>query len=216
MKITSFVKKIMIRRKWGFVGNVFIIILFIVSFAQHSTFARKIERTVNVKYFFPKDGTQNPSGDPNWFYYWSQALRLSNLSYNAGTNWGAAPFGKADNVNIGNNAGYGPDPRHSLTGIDCFFTVALHELRHRNDFIAIIERYGNCCGPYPDPSVDDPDGDLLPTFLDPHPNDVNGSGLSGYTGADAWRGDWEWRARQGEPNIAPTNIDWAHPGKQWP
>ena len=32
----------------------------------------KISKSVNVEYFFPKEGTQNPDSDPNWYYYWGQ------------------------------------------------------------------------------------------------------------------------------------------------
>lgn len=199
-------------------NNIFLIVLIItmsIIFGGNSISAATIEKTVNVIYFFPKNGTQNPSGNPNWFYYWSQGLSLSNLTYNAGTNWGMADPA-TNTVYIGDNAGYGPDPRHGLTGIDCFYTIASHELRHLADFIAIRARYGVCCGPGTLPIADDPDRDGLPSFLDPYPNKVNGAGLPEYSGVDAWQGDWEYRARQGEPNIASPDIDWAHPGKQWP
>ena len=36
-----------------------------------------------------------------------------------------------------------------------------------------------------------------------------------YVGADAWKGDWEQRARAVEGVTAPAAKDWSKGGKQW-
>lgn len=162
------------------------------------------------KVYFKKAGDDDTDGDPNWFEYWKRALGLDgNVSYRAGVNWGSTDF--TPHVYIGSNAGSGPDPRHAKTGIDCFYCVTTHELQHYADILHCNTTYG---GITTIPAANDTDGDRLPNELDPFPNTVNGAGYAEYTGANAWRGDWERNARQVENVVAAANLDWANPGKQ--
>jgi hypothetical protein len=98
---------------------VFLIGLGIISaWSQFS--AEEITKSVNVIYFFAKSGTENPSGKPNWYYYWSQTgassgthLYDSVTPYFGYYQWGANSF------YIGSPAsGYNPETAHD--GIDCF------------------------------------------------------------------------------------------------
>ncbi len=185
-----------------------------IIFIAITVIAAEITKEVKVKYFFPKNDTW--FGVPNWFYYWRDGLGqlATRVHYVAGVNWGNTPFNDASTyVEIGNNAGFGPDPRHSKTGIDCFYAVMTHELQHLADIQYIVGRYGSL---FSIPVANDNDGDMLPNEIDLFPNTQNGAGYPEYTGTIAWQGDWEYRARQVENVTANTSLDWAHPGKNWP
>lgn len=189
-------------------GLVVIALLYFITF----TFAGEVTKNVNVKYFFPKAETWFTV--PNWFYYWRDGLFGGNtdITYEASVNWGNTPP-NGSCVQIGNNTGYGPDPRHGKVNIDCFYCVSTHELQHLSDIRECISRYGDMFGV---PQSQDDDTDYLPNDMDPFPNSINGAGYPEYTGSSAWKGDWEYRARQVENVVADSQTDWAHPGKNWP
>lgn len=47
-------------------------VLFLICSGAAIISAGEVEKSVEVKYFFPKWGTENPSPNPNCFYYWCQ------------------------------------------------------------------------------------------------------------------------------------------------
>jgi len=157
--------------------------------------------------FFEKAGDEDGDGTPNWFEYWRQVLSL-NVSYVAPVDWGSTDT-TTGAVSIGNNAGFGPEPRHGKTGIDCFYCVSTHELQHQADVLYCNTTYGSVLTV---PTSSDNDGDHLPNERDSFPNTVNGAGYPEY--ASSWVGDWEFNARQVENVTADATLDWAHPGKQ--
>lgn len=163
--------------------------------------------------YFPKIGDDNTDGIPNWFEYWKHALGLNgNVFYKADVGWGGVDPSTYPvlNVVIGNDAGFGPEPRYGKTGIDCFYCVTTHELQHRADILYTRTTYAGNPDGFP-PQEHDYDLDHLPNELDPFPNHYNGAGIPAN---QPWYGDWEYRARQVEDVTADAAIDWANPGKQ--
>jgi hypothetical protein len=156
----------------------------------------------------PNIADEDRDGDPNWFEYWRGALGSPPVNYKPGVNWGSASIATGA-VSIGDNAGFGPDPRHAKIGIDCYYGVMTHELQHRSDIRYTIGKYGSVSTV---PAANDTDGDRLPNEIDPFPNTVNGAGYPEYAGS--WVGDWEYKARQVENVTASNSLDWANPGKQ--
>ncbi len=103
-------------------------------------------------------------------------------------------------------------------GIDYFYTVVTHELKHRSDHETGL-------------GFPDGDGDLVSDNVDPAPSEINGTRMVesyDWTGYD-WsnptnlptpiiapvNGDKEFSARQVEGVTAPTSKDWSKGGKQW-
>ena len=67
-------------------------VLFVLCFGAVKSFSNEeVKKSVNVIYFFPKWGNENPSSDPNCFYYWCQTGANNghgNISYCADTKHG--------------------------------------------------------------------------------------------------------------------------------
>jgi hypothetical protein len=172
-----------------------------------------------LEVFFEEDPMHNPDGtSPNWFYYWKPALYpgVQNVTYSSSTMYGSTAGAYPYAIEIGDKGnvhyqtpynhtalcGY---PRPTADGknrIDLFYSVLTHELQHRADLPHAGE-------------VPDTDGDLLPDVLDPFPAAINGAGYQEYGGANAWMGDWEYRARAVEDVTAPKVRDWSLRGKMW-
>jgi hypothetical protein len=163
--------------------------------------------------YFGKTGDDNSDGAPNWFEYWKLALgRDGRVSYGgkgSGSNGGTAGCDPPPFAILYEHAGYGPHPRNGSVGIDRFAGVLAHELQHVSDFQFHLDKNGSCFA-----NTDDADSDRLDNDIDHFPNTVNGAGYPEYTGVDAWRGDWEYNARQVENVIVSEELDWANPGKQ--
>lgn len=134
-----------------------------------------------MRVFYPLEGTNNPSGDPNWFYYWLQTDARSGV--------GDIVFGGA--VCPGNDGYFQPGEAtihlcQSASGaetllvngakvsyIDLMAVTVLHEDRHRRDWLA-WGQYPACPDTdgdgVPDPAdgcIVDTDGDEIPDAEEP-------------------------------------------------
>ena len=111
------------------------ILAFLTSSTFDKTIAKEITKTVNVKYFFPKNGIQNPSGDPNWFYYWNQVCGDPNAVYDSALGYYGKfrPGTSTTNIYIG-SAASGNNNTTGHSGIDCFCETGLHEGSHRTNY----------------------------------------------------------------------------------
>lgn len=108
--------------------------------------AELVTEKTKIEVFFPRDAKNNPgTGDPNWFYYWSQIADTPNLVY-AGASGGntlaeVKGIGKWSYTNAPNKTGmfiydetvtktkpYGVG--EELSGIDLFVGTAIHENQH--------------------------------------------------------------------------------------
>jgi hypothetical protein len=127
-----------------------------------------VRQSTTIEVFFPKDDRNHPNmpGVPNWFYYWSQVVRIpagSHLYYTSAAtgnfgetramlNWSYATAQNKRAVHVmdmaatrdGAIAGlHGP-----LTGIDLFANTVLHEARHvrqvRDADAVVGVRAGTC------------------------------------------------------------------------
>lgn len=183
---------------------------------NHEIASTDLIPSMKVKVFFDGVLTTNPGGtDKNWFYYWKYALfgNISTVSYDPSIVYGST---NTSGVTIGDNTnadyataynhtamfGYPRPTADGKSRIDLFYSVTTHELQHLVDipFLGVGT---------------DTDGDLLPDSRDPFPAVLNGAGFVEYTGANAWRGDWEHKARAVEGVVAPAAKDWSKLGKQW-
>ncbi|MGQ0644791.1 MAG: hypothetical protein ACT4O3_04800 [Elusimicrobiota bacterium] len=202
-------------------NNFFLLLVVVLALIQalppDTVASDEITKTVGVKYFYPKNGSQNPEGTPNWFYYWRNALgqNASTVKYDSSIQYGSASLSNRVRIGDNSNPGFSVPYNHTFlfgyprptldgkSGSDLFTSVMAHELQHISDFEWVNANPGST----------DSDGDFLPDAIDPFPNAVNGAGFSEYT--EAWRGDWEYKGRQAENVSMPTSLDWACPGKQW-
>ncbi len=182
----------------------------IISYPTLEILAKEITKSVNVIYFFPAQGRQNPSGsDPNWYYYWTDALGYtgqhvydSSLTgvygdtiVNSATSWkiriGPASYGATAISPTGNRY------------INGYKAVVLHEFWHRDHRVYNYRTYGTW-GNLPlavDPDRDDIDN-VWETMIGTNPNIWN----STEEGA-------EWTELHG--TYGHESIDWAHSGSQW-
>jgi hypothetical protein len=136
--------------------------------------------------FFPRDASNNASGDPNWFYYWNQIAGIANLVY-AGSSGGSTmaevrgmtqwSYTVAPNKTtmfvydqvVTKTMPYGVGKE--MSGIDMFVGTAIHENQH-------VIQIGSADA-------------LLPT-----------------SGTDSFRYGWSW-------NQAPHNHWQKGPDGQW-
>lgn len=215
LKMKNFKKLVVIGiRVW----TIFLCVVSVLVFSP--VFGQDTSKSIDVYYFYQRDGYQNPegsSGSPNWFYYWREVFGQNSsvvVTYNSNIAYGQASqngvvIGDSTNRSFAtpfNNVQFFPGcPRPTADGkmgIDLFFTILTHELVHFQDYLWIQAH----------PNSPDSDGDGLPDAIDPFPNQQNGGNLCDEPAAVA---DWEFKARQPENVIAPTEEDWACPGKQW-
>lgn len=118
------------------VGKVFLIIMILViNLIGNLAFAKTKEKTVNVKYFFPKSGTQNLTSNPNWFYYWNQVCGDVNAVYKSGLAYYGTfdPGTSTTDINIGPPAS-GNNNTTGHSGIDCYCETIIHEGTHRTHY----------------------------------------------------------------------------------
>jgi hypothetical protein len=187
----------------------------------HNVNSITLTKTVNVKYFYAKNGQGNPSGDPNWFYYWNGVVGYSNAKYKGSVPglWGEVPamykwskwFGSKTEMWIYDKASDVNTPHITdgvvTTGIDCFVDTIKHEKVHIDqikmaDLLVPHEPRGWSWN-Y------SPNNHYSPTGvdLDMNDNDV----------PDSWEPyDIEMEARRAEntPENANMGSDWGDPGKQ--
>lgn len=107
------------------------------------------------------DKVQNPCADPNWYYYYSDALGNNLHTYKAATNYGktlcfvTAPL---VTTTIGSN-GNDDSPRfQGVTALSTFGNILEHEMFHRQHFFHNHAAHGDC-SVLDDPN--DPDGDIV-------------------------------------------------------
>jgi len=150
-----------------------LIVLSLIYFGLgNKVIAGEITKSVDVQYFFPRDGDQNPSSDPNWYYYWSQTGGNSGTHEYDGNTPYFGYYNPGDNhFHIGPPA-CGNNPETGHEGIDCFAETCIHEGLHQTHW----QNWHN------DP---DADGDWLPDWYEdcgqdgiPHTNDAGeGNGI---------------------------------------
>ncbi len=172
--------------------------------------AKEISKTVNIIYFFSKDKTENGSGNPNWYYYWTQtkASRGSH-SYDGSTSY----YGY---YNAGDNyfyIGYLASGSNNITGsngIDCFAETCIHENTHLTDWRNFW--------PTGYIQANDNDNDDIPDNLEPSLGfdsskyDTDSDGLydfAEYSEPRAYAAEYTWAA--GSADLE----DWSAPGHQY-
>lgn len=170
------------------------------------------------KFFDGGDGdSQNPSADPNWYYYYTDALSNGPHTYEAGVDYGVCHWATQPvHIHVGAN-GNDTHPRvPAMKYINLFNDIVAHEswhMSHRN------HNYGSHGGTGTVPAANDGD--------QPYGDDVCDSGCAagGWEAAEGTDpttptthgtvNDREWIARSKEPHTDHSNVDWAHPGNQW-
>jgi hypothetical protein len=171
-----------------------------------------------VEIFFGKDDTNNPGGtDPNWYYYWSQALGVtgdhtyngalstSNTTVTSATSW---------TIEIGSNASWpGGNPPTGQTYINGFWATNLHEFWHRDHRVHNFSVHGA----WSPPAAEDIDGDGI---CDREPSDPAGhtGGWEGIIGTDpnvtnSTEAGGNWAESNGV--YGHQSKDWASPGSQF-
>lgn len=191
------------------------------------SFAAELTKDVNVKFFFPATGTQNPTSTvPNWYYYWTDELQNgphSYTSYIAGDQYAVTTCSNHSvQIQIADKAFVttGNLPRWpGQNYIDAFGIIVSHEQWHRlhlNHNISSHLEEANCSLP----DIEDSDRDFL---CDREPGDPPGhnGGLEQQYGTDPFNDrtygiiDPEYIAIQHERDPNASSDDWAHPGSQW-
>lgn len=193
--------------------------------------------SVAVILLFPKLGTQNPTSDPNWYYYWKEGSVCgitASVHYETNPAFGfyvpgddhihvcdAAPTKNTGPETYTNDAGGSITVTGVGIGPQSVAETIAHEFLHKqiyDDWHALIsaaEQDGQNDGD----DYDDPDDDAIPNVKEDgffgittdknDPDTYNmGGGYSGY-------GDNEIRCRKKEldPGITvDTSKDWADPG----
>lgn len=171
-----------------------------------------ISNTIDVIYFFPKNGTENPSGNPNWYYYWSQTTATTGIHYYSTTTANYGYYNPGDTYFYIGAAASGTNSNTRHDGIDCFAETCIHENTHLTDWQSFWPGGYN--------SAQDLDGDRIPDSqepslgFDPTQFDTNP--------ADAWPYDFaaysEPRAYTAEHSWKKGNADsqdWSAPGHQY-
>ncbi|MEO0190492.1 MAG: hypothetical protein ABIL18_05885 [candidate division WOR-3 bacterium] len=172
---------------------------------------------VPVWCYFPKNGTQSPTGEPNWYYYWSQtSASIGEHIYDPtiGTPFmGEYHYGETF-FRVGHLA------RTSIgesNGIDCFARVCLHENTHLEDW------WGFWPNGYDSERDQDTTGNGVITG-DQIPDDIEPSLGFDPTRAHTYGGVLDFtkysepRALQAEQswiNGSADYEDWSAPGKQY-
>ena len=104
--------------------------------------------TQKVEIFFPRDATNNPTPDPNWFFYWRQVRDNANMTYNAANPSGGSTLGitawdytiapDKDAIEIGTqNPGSGREygVGEQMSGIDKLINNIVHEECHVDQIV---------------------------------------------------------------------------------
>lgn len=192
---------------------------------------------VIITLFFPRLGTENPTSDPNWYYYWKDGGICGiadNVRYESRGSYGFYTPGD-DHIHICDEAPtrntgpetYTDDDGNPITvtgegiGPHCVAETIAHELLHKkiyedwNALILAAEADGESDGD----DYDDPDDDHIPNIeeddflgIATDPNDPDTYNMGGiYSNY----GDNEIRCRKKELDTGISVVDsadWAHPG----
>ena len=176
----------------------------------------------DVKKFYAATGTQNPSGDPNWFFYYKSNQGGTGYTYTAAGRSSSTSAGGVATVKIGNEAYAGdnyitfdytnPGGRLKATGASGvnryyanFIGVLAHETQHATN----------------ETTVGDADGDLLSTafenatsLTDPANKFSARNVLVGaaFDDGEVYAGGPVEKAGFDGAN---TSQDWAKPGTNW-
>lgn len=164
--------------------------------------------TQTVEIFFTLGATNNPGGtNPNWYYYWSQALGVTgDHTYNGSLSTSQTTVYSATSwiIEIGSNAHWsttGNQPTGEMY-INGFWATNLHEFWHRDHRVhnfSVHGSWGNL------PAGVDPDGDDICTTWE---NTIG-------TNPNVWNSTEDganWAELQGTYNH--QSKDWANPGSQ--
>ncbi|MEW6609575.1 MAG: hypothetical protein AB1414_19380, partial [bacterium] len=161
-----------------------------------------------VQIFFPRDGTNHPGGGtPNWYYYWSQALRVMDKhTYNGDLETSRTIVFSATSwiIEIGRNANWPQgNPPTGNDYIDGFWATNLHEFWHRDHRVYNFKTYGTWGN--------------LPLEVDPDRDDIDNTweemiGTDPYTWNSTEEGG-EWAELNG--TYGYDSLDWGYPGSQW-
>ncbi|HDH13071.1 MAG TPA: hypothetical protein ENG83_12880 [Nitrospirae bacterium] len=164
--------------------------------------------TQTVQTFFSKNALNNPgSGDPNWYYYWSQTEASSgNHQYDPATpNYGYYIWGDP-HFYIGSPAS-GINSWTGHDGIDTFAETCLHENQHKINYQTWWVPIGGYNAQL------DQDGDYVldsaePALnLDPTKWDTDGDGWNDEHDI-AYDAEFNWSAGRAD------SEDWSNPGHQ--
>jgi hypothetical protein len=193
----------------------------IVSFEDKD--GNNVANGVTVQIFYPRDDNTNPgSGDPNWYYYWSQALGVvgEHIYDPSISGSGETIVYSASSwvIRIGPDASWpNGNPPTGHRYINGFWATNLHEFWHRDHRVHNFSVHG---GWNPPPSYDY-DGDGI---CDHEPGEVSPTNDNITKGWEAMIGtDWDvWNDVEIGANWAESNgtygydgQDWAYPGSQW-
>lgn len=205
----------------------FIVFLIGVLFLFSNANAEEITKTVNVKLFYPKKGTENGTGVPNWYYFWAgtacsytrgSAYPWGGGSYTSGSfaiyngNW-ANPvitiYNRASDAESYTYSYAGVNLNINRKGIDTLEATLEHEREHQRTDENWLSPNGIWRG------KNDNDGDELPDDWE-----IQNAGL-GFDPNNAYSfpgfpyGDDEevWCELQAQGKSGNSSKDWADPGK---
>jgi len=188
-----------------------IIMILVINLIGNLTFANTKEKTVNVKYFFPKNGTQNPDGTiPNWYYYWGQeepATTTRNYSSSwIGPNSWAAMWSLYPTTGISEITVF----RIMSTGFHYCTSKMAHENKHESDFRNVVWAGGF------DSSKDVDNDGLRDSWEVANPGAVpNHPSASDWSDFNSnWFDPRAYVVENNYPNNSATK-DWASPGTNW-
>ncbi|MEW6104182.1 MAG: hypothetical protein AB1630_10315, partial [bacterium] len=192
------------------------IILAYIVFGINSSFdiatAKEITKSVQVRYFFNKDGNENPSSDPNWYYYWSQTKANRGAHRYSNRNDVYGYYERTKNYFYVCNLASGYNNETGNNGIDCFAETCIHENTHLTDW------WGFWPNGY-DPSQDG-DGDDIPDSLEPslgfdptkidtNPFDQWDFDFAAYSEPRAYAAEHTWTKGSAD------SEDWSAPGHMY-
>lgn len=186
------------------------------------TNSKKYDYSRIIKIFYPRDATNNPGKkDPNWYYYWSEALGVAGqhiydntLSTSETTVYSATSW----KIKIAPNASWpAGNPPTGQKYIEGFWATNLHEFWHRDHRVHNFSVHG---GWNPSTGFDyDADGicDHESGETSPSVDGIN-KGWESKIGT-MWN---KFNSTEEGGNWAELNgtythksLDWAYPGSQW-
>jgi len=177
-----------------------------------------LQASIPIQNFFERDGNQNPSTDPNWYYYWSIALGVTgDHTYNGGLSTSQTTVTSATSwtIEIGSNANWPSwNPPTGNDYIDGFWATNLHEFWHRDHRVHNYSVHGS----WSPPSANDFDGDGI---CDSEPGDTSGwhgGGWESQIGTNPYvvnstEDGANWAENNG--SYGNDSDDWSHVGSQW-
>ena len=177
------------------------------------------DKSIKKFYEAEDDDCQNPSSDPNWYYYYTNALGNGPHSYDSSAGYGGCLWlSQPTYVEIGPLANDVHPRVEDIEYINLFNDVALHEKWHKLHRDHNYDEHG---GDGYVPAADESNGADDDDVCSSNCPD-NGGGWEAIYGTDfddattnGTTNDREWIAQQQEPHSDNTNKDWAHPGAQW-